>query len=67
MGVFVLTVLIIGIAMLVMSVGVLFSNRCLNGSCGGSETIGPDGERLTCAACPHTRVDGASEGLPRPV
>ena len=62
MGVFVLTVLLIGIAMLVMSVGVLFSNRCLNGSCGGSATIGPDGERLTCAACPTHKGESAGWG-----
>ena len=55
MGLFVLTAVIIGLAMLVMSVGVLFSSRCLSGSCGGPETMGPDGDPLTCTACPNRR------------
>lgn len=44
---------IIGAAMIAMAVGVLFSNRCLRGSCGGPDVVGPDGESLTCATCPH--------------
>ncbi|MGB3565472.1 MAG: hypothetical protein WBH75_00540 [Thermoanaerobaculia bacterium] len=45
--------LFIGAAMLAMAVGVVFGNRCLRGSCGGPEALGPDGEPLTCDACPH--------------
>ncbi len=37
MQLIVLSVLIIGIAMLGMSIGVLLSNRCLRGSCGGPD------------------------------
>ncbi len=48
-----LTSLFIGAAMLAMAVGVVFGNRCLRGSCGGPEVLGPDGEPLTCNACPH--------------
>lgn len=48
-----LTVLLVGAAMGLMAVGVLFSNRCLRGSCGGTEIFGPDGESLTCATCPN--------------
>lgn len=44
---------VIGAAMVAMAVGVLFSNRCLRGSCGGPDVVGPDGESLTCATCPH--------------
>ena len=40
------------IVMVGMSVGVLFSNKCLRGSCGGPEVIGPDGESLSCDTCP---------------
>ncbi|MFO7303656.1 MAG: (Na+)-NQR maturation NqrM [Acidobacteriota bacterium] len=47
-----LTVVIVAIAMVGMSVGVLFSNKCLRGSCGGPEVIGPDGESLSCDTCP---------------
>jgi hypothetical protein len=44
---------IIGAAMIAMAVGVLFGNRCLRGSCGGPDVVGPDGESLACATCPH--------------
>ena len=47
-----LTVVIVASAMVGMSVGVLFSNKCLRGSCGGPEVIGPDGESLSCDTCP---------------
>jgi hypothetical protein len=36
MDVFLLTVLIFGLAMAGMAVGVIFSNRTLKGSCGGT-------------------------------
>lgn len=48
-----ISAVIIGAAMMAMAVGVLFSNRCLRGSCGGPDVIGPDGESLACATCPH--------------
>jgi hypothetical protein len=48
-----LSALVIGLAMLGMSVGVLLSNRCLRGSCGGPDVLGPNGESLTCATCPN--------------
>lgn len=44
---------IIGLAMLVMAVGVIFKNRCLRGSCGGAGVRGPGGELLTCETCPR--------------
>ena len=53
MQLFVLSAVVIGIAMLGMAVGVLLSNRCLRGSCGGPEVLGPNGESLTCATCPN--------------
>lgn len=49
----IISAVVIGVVMVAMSVGVLFSNRCLRGSCGGPEVIGPDGESLSCATCPH--------------
>ncbi len=52
MGLLILTVAVIGIAMAAMAVGAIFSNRCLRGSCGGPEVLGPDGESLNCDACP---------------
>ena len=47
-----LTVVVMAIAMVGMAVGVLFSNKCLRGSCGGPEVIGPDGESRSCDTCP---------------
>lgn len=46
------------VAMLIMSVGVLFSGRCLRGSCGGPDVLGPDGEPLSCATCPRRKERG---------
>ena len=54
-----ISVVVVAFAMLAMSVGVLFSNRCLRGSCGGPEVLGPDGESLNCATCPNRET---SEG-----
>jgi hypothetical protein len=59
MGVFLITVLIIGLAMLVMAVGVLFSNRCLRGFCGGDAALGPDGDSLSCETCPMRKESNA--------
>ncbi len=42
-----------GLAVAFMAVGVIFSGRCLRGSCGGTPAFGPDGEPLTCATCPN--------------
>ena len=50
-----LTLAIFAIAMTVMSVGVIFSGRCLRGSCGGAEVLGPDGNPLSCATCPKRK------------
>ncbi len=55
MTLFLLTVLLIGVAMLIMAVGVVFSNRCLRGSCGGPDVLGSDGEPLACETCPRRR------------
>lgn len=46
------TVTVMALAMAGMAVGVIFSNKCLRGSCGGPEILGPDGESLSCDTCP---------------
>ena len=51
-----------GLAMTAMSVGVLFSNRALRGSCGGAEVDGPDGEAISCGACPRKQNDVCPSG-----
>ena len=58
MGLILLTVIVVALAMFALGVGAIFSNRCLRGSCGGPEVLGPDGESLTCDNCP-LRTDNA--------
>lgn len=53
MAIVLLSVLVVALAMFVMAVGVLLSGRCLRGSCGGPEALGPDGESLLCDDCPR--------------
>ena len=50
---FLLTLAVIGIAVGIMSIGLLSKNRCLRGSCGGSEVLDSQGESLRCGACPR--------------
>ena len=61
MTVFLLTAVFIGIAMLAMSVGIIFSNRCLRGSCGGPDAVGPDGKPLSCPTCANKRKHSADQ------
>ncbi|MEM6704862.1 MAG: hypothetical protein AAF690_19240 [Acidobacteriota bacterium] len=55
-----LTVVAVGLVMLAMSVGVMFTGRCLRGSCGGPDILGPDGQSVLCGTCPN-RTDEPSE------
>ena len=52
MELFLITVAAFAVIMLIMSIGVIFSGRCLRGSCGGEEVVGPNGELLNCDTCP---------------
>ena len=47
-----LTIVLMGLAMLGMSIGVVLSGRSLRGSCGGVDVVAMDGEVLSCGACP---------------
>lgn len=60
MTVFLLVLGVMGLVMLVMAVGVIFDRPCLRGSCGGPEVAGPEGEPLSCAACPNRRSNATS-------
>ncbi len=53
----VLALVFFGGAMAAMAVGVVFSNRSLRGSCGGPEVVGPEGEAMSCGACPRKRAE----------
>lgn len=54
-GMILLSVCVVGLTMAAMAVGVMFSNRCLRGSCGGRDTSGSEGESLRCDSCPRRR------------
>jgi hypothetical protein len=36
-----------------MALGSKLTGRCLRGSCGGPEALGPDGAPLACRNCPN--------------
>jgi len=57
MEIVLLVAAIMGGAMTLMAVGIIFGNRCLRGSCGGPDVVGPDGESLSCDTCPHRKTD----------
>ncbi len=52
MKLFLLTLLAFGVVMTAMAIGVMFTGRCLRGTCGGEAIAGPDGELLNCDHCP---------------
>ena len=62
MAVFLLTLGGIAIVMAIMAIGVMLGGRCLRGSCGGPEVVGPDGGSLACAACPRRTGPPATGG-----
>lgn len=55
MGLILISIGVVGLCMAAMAVGVLFSDRCLRGSCGGKDVVGADGDSLRCEACPKRR------------
>lgn len=57
---FLLTVGVIGGAMLIMAVGLAFKYPCLRGSCGGADVLTADGRPLTCDVCPRRRGRSAT-------
>lgn len=58
---FLLALLVIGGAVAIMSVGVIFKRPCLRGSCGGPAVQAPGGEKLSCATCPNRHKHAQSE------
>ncbi len=55
MAILLLSLGLFAVVMLVMSVGVIFSGRCLRGSCGGAAILDGDGDPITCATCPNRK------------
>jgi hypothetical protein len=52
---FLITLVAFGAAVAAMAVGVIFSGRCLQGSCGGPEVRTREGLSLRCLVCPNRR------------
>ena len=68
MTLFLLTLGLLATIMLIMSVGVIFSGRCLRGSCGGPAVLDGNGEPITCATCPNRKrlLEEAGEATESP-
>jgi len=47
-----LTIAAFAVIVAAMAVGVIFSGKCIRGSCGGEAIYGPDGDLLNCETCP---------------
>ena len=54
--VFVVVLIAIGAGVAAMALGQSLSGRCMRGSCGGPEVVGPDGESLSCRDCPKRKT-----------
>lgn len=52
MGLFIISIFAFGVIVLAMSIGVIFSGRCIRGSCGGEAIYDADGDLLNCDTCP---------------
>ena len=68
MELLIITIVAFAVIMAAMAVGVIFSGKCIRGSCGGAEIFGPDGELLNCDTCPvrHKRRVEQDETGSRP-
>jgi hypothetical protein len=53
--VFAIAVVLLGLGVAGMAIGVMFRRPCLRGSCGGPAVLGPDGQKISCDACPNRR------------
>ena len=54
MQTFIITFAFMATAMIFLAISAILTRgrRCLRGTCGGDEVVGPDGEDLTCDTCP---------------
>ena len=56
-----LTIGLIALIMFGMSIGYVLQGRCLRGSCGGPDVLGPGGESLSCSTCPLKKIRESAE------
>ncbi|MCG6155611.1 (Na+)-NQR maturation NqrM [Rubinisphaera margarita] len=54
MATFIASVLVFAAAIIGMAVGVMLSNRCLRGSCGGLSNLPGDAGQSLCESCAST-------------
>lgn len=57
MEIFLITLAVLLIAVAIMSVGVIFGNRCISGSCGGLANLRGEDGRSICEACAAPREE----------
>jgi len=57
MGTFIVTFIAFALVMTALGAGTILSRgeKCLRGTCGGDEVVGPNGEDLLCDACPRRK------------
>lgn len=60
--VFVFSVVIVAIAMLALSVGVILTGKCFRGSCGGESVVGDGGDAGRCGVCGREREHPHEDG-----
>jgi len=61
MTIFLVTLLVFGLAMLAMAVGVLTGRTRIRGSCGGIGADCDGEDELSCSFCPNKRRDHIPE------
>jgi hypothetical protein len=64
MEMFLIVATAFGIIMLIMAVGVIFSDRPLRGSCGGAALLDEAGNAMTCPDCDCKTDAGIDIGSP---
>lgn len=68
-GIILLSIVIVGAAMLALAIGAIFSrNSCVRGSCGGLQSSDLETRGLTCGTCPlrKTATGGIDGRRPLP-
>jgi len=62
--IFIISAVAIAIIMTAMAVGTIMTRgrKCLRGTCGGDEVVGPNGEDLLCDACPKRKSGECEPG-----
>lgn len=57
MDLFIASLVVFGVAIVAMSVGVLFRGKCLKGTCGGLNQMRDENGRPICEVCAPEKVN----------